>query len=224
MGTQTRLWSATCLSTTTTTTIFFARNSMANADTTSERTPLLHPQEDSLPQERASSNGRERHISDALSRIVSATSLDCLVPSDLLNLNAVPTGLSDPEASAEDYAYTLTALLAYREQQLAQITSATSKLDLYGQWTQDTSAEGDVKLLERHVDVVWGQFLSLYRTDREVDAVIWTSFRKDETSAVWLRGQRIPLEYTATTETACNSCRLSCGCIPVSHPAQAPSG
>ncbi|KAF5337255.1 hypothetical protein D9611_003350 [Ephemerocybe angulata] len=161
---------------------------MSNGNTLDERTPLLSTEEN-LPQEQEpeSSQDHPRLISDALTRIISAASpsLDCLVPSDLLNLDSESAGLSNPEAMPIDYAYALTALLAYRQQQVKQQSAA--ELDLYGKWTQEKSSKGDVELLDRHVEVLWGQFLSKYRTDQEIDVVLWTSFQRDASSEVLLK-------------------------------------
>lgn len=160
---------------------------MSNGVVPDERTPLITT-EDNVGTESNPPDGDPRLISDALTRIISAVSLEALVPSDILRPHSSHTQLSDSEASPLDYGYALTAVLYYRSQKMKEEESGVAPLDLYSRWTQEKSSEGDVKLVERHVDVLWTQFLSQYRTDQDIDMVLWSEHRKDSSSGATLKG------------------------------------
>ena len=159
---------------------------MSNELAQDERTPLLLTHDTGGPANNAEEED-PRLIIDAVTRIISAVSLDSLVPSDILRLNSPQTELSDIEANPSDYAYALAALLYCRTQKVKERTAVP--LDLYSQWTQEKSSEGDIKLLDRHAEVLWKQFLASYRTDQEIDTVLWSKFRKDASSSDLLGGQ-----------------------------------
>ncbi|TEB39186.1 hypothetical protein FA13DRAFT_1725160 [Coprinellus micaceus] len=144
---------------------------MSNGVEPDERTPLI-PTEDNVGTERNGLGDDPRLISDALTRIISAVSLEAL-------------------ASPLDYGYALTAVLYYRSQKMKEEESGVAP---------EKSSEGDVKLVERHVDVLWTQFLSQYRTDQEIDTVLWSEHRKDSSSGATLKAAHFlegPTPYTA---------------------------
>ena len=152
---------------------------MSGEDFAHERTPLLSPEHDHSV---GPPSGRPRTLSDALTHITN-TPLDCLVPSDLLNAVAIQS----EEASAPQYGFALTALLYCRQEKL-RVQHMPVELDLYSQWTQDKSLKGELELVERHLDTMLENFLVPYRTNQEIDAVLWTKYRKDDLSDIKLRG------------------------------------
>ncbi|KAJ2928922.1 hypothetical protein H1R20_g8318, partial [Candolleomyces eurysporus] len=146
-----------------------------------ERTPLLQTNGTT----RATSAYEEagsptRLVSEAVARI-SAAALDQGVIQDILDTDSTP----ERQYSPTDYGYFLTALLYYRQQKVELQTAP--ELDLYGQWTQGQTGKRDVEALDKVVGTIWSQFLLHYRTDKEVDTVLWSPFSQDATSGVVLK-------------------------------------
>lgn len=148
-----------------------------------ERTPLLQSNGARSPTTPTTGEQGDptRLIADAVARI-SSVSLDPEVIQDILTTEST----LGQGYSPTDYGYALTVLLSYREQKVKQQTAP--ELDLYGQWTQEQTAHKDAEALDKLVGTLWGQFLLHYRTDKEVDAVLWSQFSQDATSGVVLKG------------------------------------
>ncbi|KAJ2914236.1 hypothetical protein MD484_g6170, partial [Candolleomyces efflorescens] len=145
-----------------------------------ERTPLLQSNGARSPTTSGEQGDPTRLIADAVSRI-SSVSLDPEVIQDILTTEST----LGQGYSPTDYGYALTVLLSYREQKVKQQTAP--ELDLYGQWTQEQAAHKDAEALDKLVGTLWGQFLLHYRTDKEVDTVLWSQFSQDATSGVVLQ-------------------------------------
>lgn len=95
--------------------------------------------------------------------------------------------LSDIEPA--DYAYALVLLLQLRHTQSKQReTNAATQLDLYSSWSQIQASEDDVESLDQHLRDLLKMFLAGYRSDQDIDCLLWTSFpEEDENGSRTLR-------------------------------------
>ncbi|EAU92898.2 hypothetical protein CC1G_03685 [Coprinopsis cinerea okayama7 len=153
-----------------------------------ERTPLLQQPHTSIGYDNESTDG-------PVEPLTVAEGLDQLstIPIQSLNLGSVLSGRrsdsnsisqSQPEIPPIDYAFSLVLLLQLRH---IRTTSRPVGTDLYSRWNHGEALQQDVKSLETLVDELWRDFKSRYRSEQDIDCVLWSSFHEDGTGAQRLK-------------------------------------
>lgn len=158
-----------------------------------EDTPLLYQ----FP--RISGVSRNATIADGLSRLASVPhegSLN-LNLDFLLSIRLSESAAIGAELQAVDVAYSLVMVLQLRH---SRITSTPPALDVYSKWSHAQAARTDRDDLERLAQELWARLLLEYRSDQDIDCVLWTPFEKGDGSARKLRGMGAFLEINRSTE------------------------
>ena len=162
-----------------------------------ERTPLLrHPStliyDPQMTQPSASSS-----ISKGLAQlsnvpVSSLTFLETLLTQGGggAGRSGAPSHIQLSDIETTDYAYALVLLLQMRHTQSKQRErNAAMKLDLYSTWSQIQASEDDVESLDHHLRDLLKMYLNGYRSDQDIDALLWTAFaEEDENGSRQLRG------------------------------------
>lgn len=85
------------------------------------------------------------------------------------------------------FAYALVVLLHCRHVALAEHVSSRH-VDIWEEYNEANAHATHVKLLEEAIDRIWhSEFLQEYKTSKEIQAVLCTSFPLDEDSRINLR-------------------------------------
>ncbi|KAK7058793.1 hypothetical protein VNI00_001417 [Paramarasmius palmivorus] len=96
--------------------------------------------------------------------------------------NSHSTDILRPSSLTQDRAlsaaFALLVLLQFRDQRIHQQRSLLTPWD---RWTQESEAEKEICIIDKHIERVWEQwFLDAYCSPKEIETVLWTAFPLEE--------------------------------------------
>ncbi|KAF9270405.1 hypothetical protein L218DRAFT_32568 [Marasmius fiardii PR-910] len=83
-------------------------------------------------------------------------------------------------------AFALIVLLAHRSERFYDETPPYSPWD---RWTQENEAKRELAVIENNIQSLWDEFLSSYRSPKDIESALWTPFFCEEDHNQRVRGR-----------------------------------
>lgn len=150
-----------------------------------ERTPLLRQPSTIIYDPQMTQPTTPSSISKGLAQLSNLPVSSLTFLETLLTLGGGRDGASAhiqlSDVDPEDFAYALVLLLHMRHTQSKQRErNAATRLDLYSSWSQIQASEDDVESLDHHLRDLLKTYLAGYRSDQDIDCLLWTSFPEED--------------------------------------------